>query len=49
MIDDTLAGKIILAEQLGKKKNYFKAPKSDVDCTRVTITNQMSNTHTVLK
>ena len=33
MIDDTLAGKIILAEQLGKKTKLLSA-KSDVDCAK---------------
>ena len=50
MIDDTLAGKIILAEQLGKKtKTISKRQKAMLTVPRVTITNQMSNTHTVLE
>ena len=50
MIDDTLAGKLVLAEQLGEKtKTISKRQKAMLTVPRVTITNQMSNTHTVLE
>ena len=50
MIDDTLAGKFVLAEQLGEKtKAISRRQKAMLTVPRVTITNQMSNTHTVLE
>ena len=50
MIDDTLAGKFVLAEQLGEKtKGISRRQKAMLTVPRVTITNQMSNTHTVLE
>ena len=50
MIDDTLAGKFVIAEQLGEKtKTISKRRKAMLTVPRVTINNQMSNTHTVLE
>lgn len=50
MIDDTLAGKFILTEQLGEKtKATSKRQKAMLTAPRVSVTNEMSKTHTVLE
>jgi [protein-PII] uridylyltransferase len=50
MIDDTLAGKFILTEQLGEKtKAISKRQKAMLTAPRVSVTNEMSKTHTVLE
>ena len=50
MIDDTLAGKFILTEQLGEKtKSISKRQKAMITASRVSVTNKMSNSHTVLE
>ncbi len=50
MIDDTLAGKFVLAEELGEKtKTISRRQKAMLTAPRVTLNNQMSNTHTVLE
>ena len=50
MIDDTLAGKFILTEQLGEKtKTISKRQRAMLTAPRVSVTNEMSKTHTVLE
>ena len=50
MIDDTLAGKFILTEQLGEKtKAISKRQRAMLTAPRVSVTNEMSKTHTVLE
>ena len=49
MIDDTLVGKIILAEQLVKNKTISKAPKAMLTVPRVTITKSNEQYYTVLE
>ena len=50
MIDDTLAGKFILKEQLSEKtKTISKRQKAMITAPRVSVINEMSKTHTVLE
>ena len=50
MIDDTLAGKFILKELLSEKtKTISKRQKAMITPPRVSVTNEMSKTHTVLE
>ena len=50
MVDDTLGGKFKLTEQLGEKtKTISRRQKAMLTAPRVSVTNQMSKTHTVLE